>query len=99
MRRRRGGRAAGPRRAAARGGPRSGSASRVVVAGFDELVARPLRDGVNAVCWPRALAGDFAEVARLLAPPDGFVDVDAATLRALALSDAGRAAADAMLDD
>lgn len=72
---------------------------RAVVDSFDALVARPFDNGVNALCWPRRLAGDFAEVARRLAPDDGLVVVDAALLRALTLSDAGRVAADAMLDD
>jgi hypothetical protein len=72
---------------------------RALVNSFDELVARPLRDGVNAACWPRSLAGDFAEVARLLAPQEGLVDVDAALLASLSLSAAGRAAADLMRDD
>lgn len=72
---------------------------RDVVPGFDDLVRRRLADGVNAVCWRRDLEGDFGEVARLLAPPEGFVAVDAGQLRSLALSPAGRAAADAMLMD
>ena len=32
------------------------------VSSFAELLATPLRDGINALCWPRSLAGDFAEV-------------------------------------
>jgi hypothetical protein len=72
---------------------------RDVVDSFAELVRRPLDDGINALCWPRALAGDFGEVARLLAPTEGVLTVDAHTLRALSLSPAGRVAADGMLDD
>jgi hypothetical protein len=37
-----------------------------VVTSFDELVATPFADGVNALCWPRQLDGDFAEVVRQL---------------------------------
>jgi hypothetical protein len=72
---------------------------RATVSSFADLLAHPLRDGVNAVSWPRALAGDFAEVARALAPREGYVDVDAAALRSLRLSGAGRAAADAIVAD
>lgn len=72
---------------------------RAVAASFADLVGRPFRDGVNALCWPRGLAGDFGEVARLLAPIDGVVVVEADALRALPLSAAGRVAADAMLED
>jgi hypothetical protein len=75
------------------------SKRRAVVENFAELVGRPLGDGVNALCWPRALVGDFGEVARLLAPVEGFVDVDAALLRSLSLSPEGRIAAGVMLDD
>lgn len=71
---------------------------RAVVASFAELLGRPPSDGINALCWPRAFDGDFAEVARLLAG-DGCVTVDAAMLGALSLSSAGRTAADVMLDD
>lgn len=72
---------------------------RATVDSFAELVARPLTDGINALCWPRTLAGDFGEVARLLAPADGLVTVDAEMLQALVLSPAGRIAADVMLED
>lgn len=72
---------------------------RAIVESFAELVARPLRDGINALCWPRALAGDFDEVARATAPDDGVVVVDADVLRDVTLSAAGRIAADALLDD
>jgi hypothetical protein len=70
-----------------------------VVDSFAELVARPLTDGINALCWPRTLDGDFGEVARLLAPADGVVTVDAHMLQALSLSPGGRVAADTMLED
>lgn len=72
---------------------------RAVVETFAALVRRPLNDGNNALCWRRTLAGDFAEVARRLAPTEGVVDVDAATLANLPLSAPGRVAADVMRDD
>jgi hypothetical protein len=72
---------------------------RAFVESFADLVGRPFSGGVNALCWRRALEGDFAEVARLLAPAEGVVVVGAGTLRALSLSAAGRIAADAMLED
>ena len=72
---------------------------RAAVHSLADLVSRPFGAGINALCWPRTLAGDFAEVARLLAPREGVVVVAAATLRALCLSPAGRAAAAAMLED
>ena len=72
---------------------------RVTVDDFDALLRHPLADGVNAVCWPRALAGDFSEVARLLAPSRGMVTVDPATLAALPTTPAGRAAVEVILED
>ena len=38
-----------------------------MVNSFRELVTTPFADGVNALCWPRALPGDFGEV---VAVPD-----------------------------
>src|SRR5687768_1208451 len=74
---------------------------RAVVESFAELLARPFDDGNNALRWPRALDGDFREVARLLAPreAEGVIVVEPDALRALPLSAAGRIAADVMLDD
>lgn len=71
------------------------------VDGFAELLATPFADGVNALCWPRILAGDFAEVARLIGEGDGeaITVLDEARLRALPLSAAGRVAVDGMLED
>lgn len=75
------------------------SRRRVTVDSFDQLVRRSFANGVNAVCWPRVLAGDFDEVARLLAPDDGVVVVGVDMLRSLTLSVAGRGAAEAMISD
>jgi len=70
-----------------------------VVGSFQELLSTPFADGVNALCWPRVLAGDFAEVVKLLGPGDGIVPLDEEILRSLPLSGAGRVAADVMLED
>lgn len=71
------------------------------VNGFAELLATPMRDGVNALCWPRALAGDFSEVVANLGAGEGIANLDEARLRALAatLTNAGQLAVDAMLAD
>lgn len=66
---------------------------------FEALAATPLADGVNALCWERTLAGDFGEVVRMLGAGEGIVTLDEARLRALPLSEAGRAAVDVMLAD
>lgn len=70
-----------------------------VVGTFDALVAAALDDGVNALCWQRRLEGDFAALARALAPTEGLVAVEPEALRDLRLGPAARAAAAAILDD
>lgn len=70
------------------------------VSSFDELVGTPMRDGLNALCWPRSLPGDFAEVAARLAREEtGIHTLEADELRALPVTAAGRLALDAMRAD
>lgn len=70
------------------------------VSSFTELVGTPLTDGVNALCWPRSLPGDFGEIARLLArEEEGIHVLDEEELLALPASAAGRLALDTMLAD
>ena len=69
------------------------------VGSFHELLTTPFADGVNALCWPRVLPGDFAEVVKLLGPGEGIVPLDEEILRSLPLSEAGRVAAGVMLKD
>ena len=70
-----------------------------LVSSFEELAGTPMVNGVNALCWPRELPGDYAEVAVKLGPTEGITPIDEARLRALSLSDAGRVACDVMLKD
>lgn len=78
----------------------SPSASQIrFVASFQELLATPLSDGINALCWERSLPGDFGEVVRLLHAREGIDRLDEARLLSLPLSAAGRAAVDAMIAD
>ena len=69
------------------------------VRSFAELAAGRFTDGVNALCWPRTLPGDFGEVVRLLGKTEAIDVIDEARLRALNLSPAGRVAADMILSD
>ena len=70
-----------------------------IVDSFEALLATPFADGVNALCWPRELPGDFAEVIALLPAADGILPLDEATLESLPVSPAGRVAIDFMLAD
>ncbi len=66
---------------------------------FDELLSTPFTGGVNALCWSRALPGDYGEVVARLGAGEGIVPLDEDQLIGLALSDAGRTARDIMLAD
>lgn len=70
-----------------------------VTGGFDELVTARFADGVNALCWPRMLEGDFAEVAAKLDVGPGITHLTEGMLRALPLSPAGFLAAAVMIED
>ena len=70
-----------------------------VVRTFAELVATPFAGGVNALCWPRTLPGDFGEIVARLGAGEGIVPLDEARLTALDLGPAGRVARDFMLAD
>lgn len=66
---------------------------------FQELVTTPFANGVNALCWPRKLPGDFGEVMQHLGGTEAIVTLDEARLLALPVSSAGRVAIDILLAD
>jgi len=69
------------------------------VSSFHELVTTPFGGGVNALCWPRMLPGDFGEVVELLGVGEGIVMLDDALLNRLPVSAAGRSAIELLLED
>jgi len=69
------------------------------VGGFAELLATPFADGVNALCWPRLLPGDFGLIVAQLGRGEGVVPLDEARLQSLALNPAGQRARDFLLAD
>ena len=79
--------------------PPPGYARIQVVGSFEELVTTPFAGGVNALCWPRLLPGDFGEVVAQLGAGEGILTLDDARLRKLALSDVGRASVEVLLAD
>ena len=70
-----------------------------VVSSFRELVTTPFAGDINALCWPRMLAGDFCEVVELLGVGEGIEALDDARLATLPVSAAGRAAIELLLED
>ena len=69
------------------------------VQSFHELVTTPFADGVNALCWPRTLAGDFSEVMQHLGGSEPILTLDEARLQAFPMSAAGRIAIEELLAD
>ena len=79
-----------------------GGYSRIKVAGsFEELVNFPFGPEVNAICWPRDLAGNFDELAGAFSRERTVTSLDDDRLRGVreGLSPAGRAALDVLLED
>lgn len=70
-----------------------------VVDSFERLLATPMTAGVNAICWARQPAGDFAAVSTALVARRGVTTLDDELLRSLPLRAAGRAAIDTLLAD
>jgi hypothetical protein len=70
-----------------------------MVQSFHELVTTRFGNGVNALCWPRALPGDFGELVARLAPEEGIATLDEARLLSLPVSEAGRVAVAILLED
>jgi len=70
-----------------------------VVESFNELITASFTNGVNALCWPRTLPGDFAEVVDQLGAGKGVLTLNEAQLRSLPVSAAGRAAIEVLLQD
>jgi hypothetical protein len=66
---------------------------------FEALIATPFEGDVNALCWPRELAGDFQEVINQLEAPDGITTITDDDLRSLHLSRGGDLARQVLLAD
>jgi len=70
-----------------------------VVHSFHDLVTTPFSDGVNALCWQRALPDGFREIAEQLAGSEGVTTLEDSVLRSLPLGPLGVRAVDVMLED
>jgi hypothetical protein len=79
--------------------PPPGHACIHVVGSFDELVSTPLTNGVNALCWPRTLAGDFQEIVDQLGAVTEITGIDEEMLGGLTLSEAGKVARAVLIED
>jgi len=70
-----------------------------VVGSFAELVTTPFYGAVNALCWPRTLAGDYAEIAAVVGPLDEITTLEEDDLLSLRLSPAGKIARAQLISD
>jgi hypothetical protein len=69
------------------------------VTNFQDLVSTPFYGAMNAICWPRKLTGDFAEIVNKVALNENIVVLDEEELCALQLSEQGQLAREMLLHD
>jgi hypothetical protein len=69
------------------------------VSTFGELVKTPFTGEFNAMCWTRDLAGDFAEIVRVVESDENITELGEEALRELTLSEQGQLARHIILSD
>lgn len=69
------------------------------VTNFQDLVSTPFHYELNAVCWTRELAGDFAEIVEKITFSGNMIIIEEEDLLELDLSEQGQLARDVLLHD
>lgn len=69
------------------------------VANFQDLVVTPFEGNVNAICWSRALKGDFHEIVKKIEITGNMAEVSPTELTELQLTDQGKLAREIILKD
>lgn len=69
------------------------------VSNFHDLVSTAFHGTINAICWHRNLAGDFAEIVNKVVLHENMEVLDQEELLALELSEQGQFARDVLLND
>ena len=69
------------------------------VTNFQDLVSTPFHGAINAICWTRELAGDFAEIVNKVSLNENIVVLDEEALLELPLSEQGQLAREILLND
>ena len=69
------------------------------VTNFKDLVSTPFHAAINAVCWTRKLAGDFAEIVNKVVLNENITVLDEEELRTLQLNEQGQLAREILLND
>jgi hypothetical protein len=70
-----------------------------LVQSYHELATTPFANGINALCWPRELPGDFPDILQHLPTGAGITRLEDSFLQALPLSHGGRVAIEVLLED
>ncbi len=69
------------------------------VTNFYDLVSTPMSGEVNAICWTRQLAGDFAEIVEKIELDENIKSIEQEELLELHLSEQGQLAREILLND
>src|SRR6187402_2291563 len=69
------------------------------VTNFQDLVATPFNGVMNAICWTRALTGDFSEIVKKVELSGNITTIEQEELCALELSEQGQFAREILLHD
>jgi hypothetical protein len=69
------------------------------VTNFKALIATPFMGDLNAICWARKLAGDFAEIVNHINLNENMVTIEREELLELQLSEQGQLAREILLND
>lgn len=69
------------------------------VMNFEDLTATPFQGAINAICWTRELAGDFAEIVNKAALSENLTELNDERLLQLQLSEQGQLAREVLLND
>jgi hypothetical protein len=69
------------------------------VTNFQDLVCTPFQGELNAMCWTRAIRGDFSEITEKVELHENMAVLNQEELRELQLSEQGQLAREALLHD
>jgi hypothetical protein len=69
------------------------------VSNFQDLVSTPFQGIINAVCWDRALVGDFSEIVKKIKLHGNITEIDQEDLLQLDLTEQGQLAREILLND
>jgi hypothetical protein len=69
------------------------------VTNFQDFVSAPFNGDINAICWARALQGDFSEIVKQVALTGNITEIGPEEICDLPLSEQGQLAREILLND